>query len=162
MRISFRRFMLGVVSVALFLSSTSGCSSHSVSSPQYEVELVTVEDQARATLLETPTDFVVPYTADQDAWERTLFFFKHYTELETPYIRLLPNDVTQISNSRQPEGSQYIYTVQRIPVHSGMKYSVRCAPRAQANEGAVVADLNARNAARFIRIGELERTLFVQ
>lgn len=133
--------------------------SHADAYEKLEVE-ATPEDQARAAVLDTPTDFLVPIEDDRFAWERARFFLENYgSGTGAP-----SNAVVKVVGSRRglssaPGPSQYTYEVFKDFSAAGYQYSVRCS----STEGdAEKAALNAGNFARFIKDGKLEVSLLAR
>jgi len=148
-----------------FLLALSGCSAGPSAGTharhgQVEYELITIEQQIVEAVMASPKEFIVPFSNEQAAWERVLYFFREYADLQTPFITSLASNTIQITNQHDAAktGKPYIYMVEKFPVSGGMKFRIHCIPN--GNRGTRdLADTNARNVARFIRDGTLERSI---
>ena len=141
----------------VLLLGIAGCGGRR--GPRPEVEVVTVEQQALAEIEAAPLDFVVPLERDTRAWERARTFFELYAAPQSGKTLASPEDL-RISNSGDPL-AKYVYYVERMPHRQGVRYTVRCQANAPGADS-YLADRNARNLARFIRDGTLERSLLEQ
>lgn len=121
------------------------------------LEVVTVEEQALEDVMASPRFFTVPLKGDFDAWRRASLFFNMYLNEASS----IPFDADRIVSSRR-KGAQYVYEVKRKNLKNGVKYQVFCYPVTISAEKASLADRNARNLARFIREGTLERMFLEQ
>ena len=158
--------------MAVALLASMGCSSsggvrpgsianlsHASAYEKLAVE-ATPQDQARAEVLATPTEFLVPIEQDRFAWERARFFLENYgTGSGAP-----SNAVVKVVGSRRglssaPGSSSYTYEVFKDFSADGYRYSVRCSA---SNGDTQDSALNAGNFARFIRDGKLEVSLLVR
>ncbi|MBN8550806.1 MAG: hypothetical protein J0M12_15940 [Deltaproteobacteria bacterium] len=145
--------------LALVLIVAAGCSSMG-KKPQYELEVVTVEEQAAQAVNESPTDFIVQVPDETIAWERSQLFFSTYTsgavQQEFDYPR---PGVALVTKSREKD--KYIYEIEHSATKDGAyRYVVSCSRNTSKHGGSdYAAQRNARNVARFIRDGNLELSL---
>ena len=129
-----------------------GCASQNPASLNYEI--VTVEQQALESIMETPSEFALPRHQDVYAWERAAIFFDTHTPGGTTTVHT-PDHMT-LSN-RNPEKG-YIYSVERQNLGDQFSYKVRCMP--QTREANRIDGVKyAKNLARFIKDGTLEVSL---
>jgi len=120
--------------------------------PQYDVQVETMEDQANAAVNRAPTNFAVASASDDKLfWARTSLFFKQYTDS----YQLKKNVVRSVPGSK----SRFIYEVSRVDQPETVKYSVRCLAAGNINTSTDVLSRNAKNLSRFIREGNLELSL---
>ena len=136
------------MTVALLLI---GCSASKT--PNYEVEVVTIDAQMLEDLNSTPTTFVVDIVEDHYAWERAQTFFRDYANTKP---RLLERRGRLVLFNQPAEGTNFIYSVEKERQSTGIRYTVEC--QTQKLDPAA-AQLNAHNLARFIRDGTLELSL---
>lgn len=140
--------LLAVFSILLACSGTTA---------NYEVEHITAQDKALAAVNAMPLEFKVDYRQEAFAWERAQLFFKSYLPGAVPRLRNLPRggtllQVTAVKHYR------YSYTVEKYPSNRGVVFIVKCkaiSPHATS----ALAQRNAQNLARFIRDGQLERSM---
>jgi|GEM_PF-4646490 len=145
--------------LGLFLCT--GCSTtNSNPEPQREYELITAQDQLVEDVRNTPKEFIVPYTQEQAAWDRVLYFFSQYAGLKTPFITSLSSNIVQITNRHDKSASvpAYFYMIEKFPVAQGVKFRVHCFPNGDRGSRDL-AETNARNVARFVKEGRLERSI---
>jgi hypothetical protein len=132
----------------------SGCSlvSEPKVAPKYEVEVLTIEQQALDAVEQTPTDFTLNYQEDDVAWERAHLFFKTYTNgsVEDPVDYPSPGSMLR---SKSHSAEKFAYQIDHIMKDGGYRYVVRCSSAKGSRES---AERNAKNVARFIREGNLE------
>ncbi len=142
-----------MILLPLLLVSAAACSARR--GPR--IEVITVEQQALEEVARTPLTFVVPLLKDEASWERARSFFDLY--LGSSPERREPYSVGEylMTNSGRGAG-RYIYEVERVPEREGMRYTVSCFVHGPDGD-AVLAERNARNLARFIKDGTLERSL---
>lgn len=154
--------------LSLFLSavmSVVGCAAPqppNPPTPHFEVEVETVEAQALAEVLATATTFVVPYEEEQAAWERVRLFLSSYASEQTvSAVRAGGGAVTLSSTPKRGSQDGYRYQIGKRVVSGGLEYTVQAFPVAPHGKRQF-AERNARNLARFIRSGTLERSLLVR
>lgn len=138
-----------------------GCAARPAPPPQprYEVQVETVEDQALAAVEATAPDFVVPLSESEDAWARAHLFITQYAAGDGVARDAGPSGMVLSNESNTAE--RFTYRIERRFEPRGYRFSVTCAPRATSGSRAA-ADINARNAARFIREGTLEVSLLTR
>lgn len=129
--------------------------SSSRASFDWQVEHQTVKEVARQEILSTPLEFDIEFADNAPAWDRVLLFFQNELKSLTESFK---SDRVLASNHKDSD-SKYIFVVSKRPAPNGNTYRVTCADRKAGKTN--VAELNARNLARFIIHGELERSLLV-
>ena len=139
--------------IVLIFVFVSGCIKRPFGDS--DVEVSTVEDQALEDVSKSSTDFMIDFYQNSVAWERAQSFFDYY--LKQPGIL---RTHSLISNANIP-GGPFEYTVTRQPGVKGVYYSVKCVPSPFNSAKVPNAIRNARNFARFIKDGTLERSLLV-
>jgi hypothetical protein len=139
------RFLLGLCLSCL----TLGCVANQ---PRYEVEVITLKDQALSALQSTPTNFSIHSSEDRAAWNRASYFLQQYggglQEGRPGILRGGSSGSVTYEVIRRPDGDQVRYQVSCLP--DGSKVTVS------------EATLNAQNLARFIVSGELELSMLKQ
>jgi len=152
----------------LLIIFLAGCSAGAVSNtqarsvqdttrqPQWEIEVETIEDQAIAEILSTPTEFVVTYSDDHYSWERAMIFLQSHTSKQSFQHISSPQEMVIVSNHGAMQDN-YWYNVEKASHPEGWFYRVKVLPAGAGSHH--LADRNARNLARFIRNGILERSL---
>ncbi len=122
----------------------------------------TVDDQARELIATTQTNFRMNLDEAPAAWDRAKLFFEKYLASDG----LGAGVVTKIVGARWglsaglAASSSYVYEVWREDVRDGYKFSVVCKPKQGVS--AQLAELNARNLARFMQDGRLELSLLAK
>lgn len=149
------RYKLAMRWLSFLLLITLGCSNQARNSAQrVQVEHDSVTEIALQEVMATPTEFFIPVEEDRFAWGRARMFFEQ-KEGAKPSIISTPSH-TEVSNSNT-KGDKYLYRVIRQPAAGGFQYTVTCRPRLAT--GANLCKRNAKNVARFVKDGSLERTL---
>lgn len=144
---SVSQFSLAVVGFTF-----AACAPSAPPQPQYEYEVVSIEEQALEAISATPMEFEIAFEDDEAAWDRSQLFFNNYTSgaIVQDFDYPAPG---QILRSRPGSQDKYIYEVERSQLPQGYRYVVSC----QRRQGfAYLSERNARNLARFIRDGHLE------
>ena len=147
-----------VLLLAAATIGTTGCAGTTTvpAGPRYEVEIETVEDQARAAVDETPLEFTVPLMEADEAWARARLFISEYTSGDGTPREVSPRHAF-VTNEGQGT-DRFTYRIDRTVTPRGYAFVVACRPREQ---GVLqpLAEHNGRNIARFIRVGTLEVSL---
>jgi hypothetical protein len=116
-----------------------------------QIEVISRDQQILEEVDEAPTQFTVPKQGDREVWNRAHFFFHDYTGGAAK--------VTSHEITTSAPGSSYHYRVTRSPERNDLiHYEVSCTP-VKGDEA--YAQRNARNLARFLKDGHLERSLLV-
>ena len=105
------------------------------------IEVVTIEDQARAAVDATPTEFVLFAPDAGLAWGRARDFFGLYAK--SP----LGVDSEQLLSNRGVTDGHFFYEIERTPTDRGTRFAVRCFPKS-GNAIVQSSIQNARNVAR--------------
>lgn len=121
----------------------------------WQVEHQTVKEVARQEILNTPLEFDIEFADNAAAWDRAILFFQNELKSLTESFK---SDRILASNHKDT-ASKYIFVVSKRPALNGNTYRVTCADRKAGKTD--IAELNARNLARFIIHGELERSLLI-
>jgi hypothetical protein len=122
----------------------------------------TVDDQARELVANTQTYFQMNLDDAPAAWDRAKLFLEKYLSADGSRAGVVTKIVGArwgLSNGSSSTGS-YVYEVWREDVQDGYKFKVSCKPKQGAS--AQLAELNARNLARFIQDGRLELSLLAR
>ncbi|MBX7136764.1 MAG: hypothetical protein K1X83_02185 [Oligoflexia bacterium] len=126
-------------------------------------EVISPLEQSSQAIKATPTDFFVDFGADVHAWERVSVFFDEFS----PKFEIESDGSTipqmKINSAPLPE-NRYIYRVSKRPARGGYRYNVACDSNLLASPPPERqnARQNAQNLARFIRDGQLERSLLAR
>lgn len=122
---------------------------------KYQYDVMSVPDVTKQEVLSTPRTFVLDYYENTYAWERAKIFFKEHT---TSFLgeRKISAEKTLLSNIESSK-DRYAFEVERSKIPEGFKYQINCFMNELSGEDR--SDLNARNLARFIQKGQLERSL---
>lgn len=155
---TIRHFLL----VLAIGSGVIGCSGKVASPrepPRFEIEIETVEQQARQAVAAAPLEFTVPLREADEAWTRATIFFSQYTSA-AGRIREAGPRALEIS-TESDSADQYRYSVRRVITPQGYRFSVACAPNGDS-ANPELAERNGRNVARFIGEGILEVSLLVR
>jgi len=161
MKIPRLKFCSLIFTISVFTACSASVSpqremQRTSQSSGWEVEVETITDQAIAEILNTPTEFVVSFPDDHHSWERAMLFLdKHTTRKSVQHI-MDPEELLIVSNYGETRDS-YWYNIEKISHPEGWLYRIRAVPALSGNHQ--LADRNARNLARFIRNGILERSL---
>jgi hypothetical protein len=150
-----------ILTFSLFLSACSHDPGYEIvkePTPKYEYEVVTVEQQATADVMATPTRFTVPYSSDAQSWERARLFLGRYTTMSIPQVSAGPSSVKLSNGSGPSDKDKYVYQIEKSNGREGVVYVVKCTPRGSGGTPAL-AERNARNLSRFIKDGHLEVSL---
>jgi len=123
---------------------------------QWEIEVETIEDQAIAEVLGAPTEFVVTFSDDHHSWERAILFLERHTSKQAFQYISSPQEMIIVSNHGAVQDN-YWYNVEKASHPEGWFYRVKAVSAGAGSHH--LADRNARNLARFIRNGILERSL---
>lgn len=132
------------------------------------VGVETVQDQARAAINATPTEFEVTLMKDESAWDRARYFLASFTASGVRVndtgsggkLRLSNASLTGSSTqNKAPDKFEYLIEKQRKG--AVYLYRVQCRATGQ-NPDAAAALRNARNLSRFIADGSLEVSLLVR
>lgn len=147
--------MLKNTFAALLLLNLCACSQMGNRNTQAQYELVTIEQQAKEAIINTPTEFRLPLREDSAAWARVELFFRQYTKSGYPGVRSLPGGGLLVSNISVAD-DRYAYSVEKYMAGGEMTYLIEC--RANQALGGVTryCQPNAQNLARFIKEGQLE------
>jgi hypothetical protein len=117
-------------------------------------------EMAKSEIVESPLSFIVPFSEDDQAWERARFFLESYLGTSgarsSAVSRVVGDSWSLLSN---PSYGRYMYEVSKRAGEGGFSYVVSC--RSGVDNSAQDARLNAGNFARFIREGKLEVSLLV-
>lgn len=144
---------------AAFLLIAAACAP-APTQPKYEIEVITIEEQAAQAVNESATDFVVPESEQSITWERSKLFFSTYTsgmeEQEFDYPR---PGVSMVTHPRDKD--KYIYEIEysQAKNNDGYRYVVSCSRNSRKGGSDYSAHRNAKNVARFVREGNLELSL---
>lgn len=126
--------------------------------PRFEIEIETVEQQARQAVAAAPLEFTVPLRESDEAWARAVIFFSQYTSA-AGRVREAGSRVLVIS-TESDSADPYRYSVRREITPNGYLFSVICVPNGDSATPEL-AERNGRNLARFIGEGTLEVSLLV-
>lgn len=146
---------------ALVAFCVTGCNSVKVTRPpQYEYEVVTVEEQALENVSKAPLEFVLPYDEDSAAWERSHLFFKSYASGSVSEDFDYPAPGTTL-RSQSGSADKYLYEIERSTSAQGCRYVFHCSLNRADHPTAIqdMSEQNCRNLSRFVREGHLELTL---
>jgi hypothetical protein len=150
----FQGLTRGIAS--LLAALLCGCSSAFDTGQGIElIESVDVPGQALSEIISTDTQFMVPHEKNEPAWERARAFFCYYSS--TPGSFQVED--TLLTNQTEA-AARFWCEVTRRNAADGVLYTVACGDR-RDGVGALV-DRNARNLARFIQAGILERSLLAE
>jgi len=147
------------VALVLLAGALLGCAPalhiEKVSAPLPTYERVTMEEALREEVANSPVSFVLNHYESNYAWERAKIFFKEHT---TGFLgeRKVSPDKLLLSNIESAK-DKYVYEVERSRSAEGFRYHITCFSNEFA--GLDQSQVNARNLARFIRMGQLERSL---
>lgn len=139
------------LAVSLLLIFSAGCSSAGrVLPPDATYEFESVTEQAIADVDSAQTTFDVDPETARYVWERAEFFYRHYLGLN--------EKIKYTADSKVLGGSDkhgYQWNVTGGTASQTGTFSVACEARANG-ASAKVAELNAKNLARFLNTGTLE------
>jgi|GEM_PF-1144429 len=127
-------------------------------------EVITPEAQSLDAVTAAKTTFVVAPSQDIETWERARMFISLYTKDGIREDSMLDRGAL-LSNftpgdSKESQDS-YRYKIQKRYGRGGVQYLVTCSAAAKTATPQL-AELNAKNAARFLSDGMLERTLLAE
>jgi hypothetical protein len=123
--------------------------------PGYEVEVVTAKDLAKQEVMAATTAFELDAAKDGEAWSRAQIFIKAYRNEPLADGSAFATKLT----SSNPK-SEFTYNISKNRVGQVYAYDVTCTSNKQPNSE--VAELNAKNLARFITTGTFEQSLWVK
>ena len=157
------RSPLTVLAIFMLSGSSLGCSSLSMfgsdNQTGYVIERVPDVPHNLLEVERAATTFVVPFSEDYYATQRVLEFMQRYGRGQVERRRVAV-DQELISDVKGVRESPFSYLVEKVQVSDGMRYSVTClSDGAETLSARQAAVLNARNFARFIRLGKLEVSL---
>lgn len=124
--------------------------------PNYSYEVVDPVEELRLSIREFPNVVEVSLDESRASWERMTMFFKEVLNAKFTTGENTANGQKVVDGS----SSHYRYRILRRVNGEQMQYTVQCVALAGGNAGQ--ADLNAKNLARFIRDGQLERLVLVK
>lgn len=123
-----------------------------------------VDQQAAAEVAATSPTFSVSIDEDGVYWMRAKLFFEKFLTTDsgskTPVITKIMGRKWLLLSSPSVAGN-YSYEVAKDELPGAYRYHVRCTQRKNLGNQQV-AEMNARNVARFIRNGKLEISLLTQ
>lgn len=123
-----------------------------------------VDQQAAAEVAATPPTFSVSIDEDSASWMRAKLFFEKFLTTEsgtkTPVITKIMGRKWVLLSSPSVAGN-YSYEVAKDELPGAFRYHVQCTQRNNLGQQQV-AEMNARNVARFIRDGKLEISLLTR
>jgi hypothetical protein len=123
-----------------------------------------VDQQAAAEVAATLPTFSVSIDEDGAYWMRAKLFFEKFLTTDsgskTPVITKIMGRKWVLLSSPSVAGN-YSYEVVKDELPGAYRYHVRCTPRNNLGQQHV-AEMNARNVARFIRDGKLEISLLTR
>jgi len=123
------------------------------SHPMPKIEVVSFQEQVREEVEEHPTQFQLPRQGDAQAWTRAQLFFRDY-ELSTPIVS--SNEIKS-----NPKGDRrFLYQISRAGHGKEVEYVVNCVGREPRDNE--IAEVNAKNVARFLKEGQLELSLLTK
>ena len=137
-------------------SAGSTTSQYVVEQPVYQYERVSAQEEMLGLVREAPRDFFVPAAGDGPVWGRVAIFFREYLGVERP-SRVENSLSSSAILSGKASGGSYAYTVERTPHGTGFQYKIICSGPNPSH-----GELAAKNLARFLRDGNLERSLVVR
>lgn len=145
--------------IALALVTLLAACSGKTTASKYpsNIEVVTQLEQSKEEILETPLQFPVALEAESSAWGRARAFFDLYLRPKYPKIEVR-EQAHQIQN--RDKSTPFTYRVARQLGAGEMVFTVSCELQSPSRS-ADSCDMNARNLARFIQRGVLERELLV-
>ncbi|MCB0353979.1 MAG: hypothetical protein KDD64_10655 [Bdellovibrionales bacterium] len=129
--------------------------------PKYEVEVVTIEQQAREDILHTPLEFFLSPSSVVGAENRVNLFFRQFLEEPAPQQQELQPKGVRFTHGGVTGQKNFRYSVDFIPSGRGTAVFVNCSPT-RIEVSSQSAELNAKNLSRFIREGTLELSLLKQ
>lgn len=147
--VNFRSLMLTPRALVSPLFVILAACSH----PMPKIEVVSFQEQVREEVEEHPTQFQLPKQSDAQAWTRAQLFFRDY-ELTTPIVSR--NEI----KSNPKEDKRFLYQISRVGHGKEVEYVVNCVGREPRDSE--VAEVNAKNVARFLKEGQLELSLLAK
>lgn len=123
-----------------------------------------VDQQAAAEVAATSPTFSVSIDEDGASWMRAKLFFEKFLTTDsgskTPVITKIMGRKWVLLSSPSVAGN-YSYEVSKDELPGAYRYQVRCTQRNNLGQQQI-AEMNARNVARFIRDGKLEISLLTR